>query len=75
MFKNGVSNYLTVLTAQTGLYNAQQSLVSTRLTQLTNRVDLYRMLGGGWIEHTDDAPRAQRAAIDAGNRRRDGHSP
>jgi multidrug efflux system outer membrane protein len=23
-----------------------------------NVVDLYRALGGGWIEHTGDAPRA-----------------
>ena len=58
LFKNGVASYLTVLTAQTGLYNAQLTLVSTRLARLTSLVDLYRYLGGGWIEHTGDAPRA-----------------
>jgi multidrug efflux system outer membrane protein len=57
-FRNGVDNYLTVLTAQTGLYNAQLTLVSARLARLTNLVDLYQFLGGGWIEHTGDAPRA-----------------
>jgi multidrug efflux system outer membrane protein len=57
LFRNGVANYLTVLTAQTGLYGAQLTLVSTRLARLTNLVDLYRTLGGGWIEHTGDAPR------------------
>ena len=56
-FRNGVDSYLAVLTAQTGLYNAQQTLVSTRLARLTNLVDLYQFLGGGWIEHTGDAPR------------------
>ena len=56
-FRNGVDNYLAVLTAQTGLYNAQQTLVAARLARLTNLVDLYRSLGGGWIEHTGDAPR------------------
>jgi len=56
-FRNGVDNYLTVLTAQTGLYSAQLTLVSARLARLTNLVDLYRDLGGGWIEHTGDAPR------------------
>jgi multidrug efflux system outer membrane protein len=56
-FRTGVDSYLTVLTAQTNLYNAQQTLVSTRLSRLTNLVDLYRILGGGWIEHTGDAPR------------------
>jgi len=55
-FKNGVDNYLTVLTAQTGLYSAQLALVQARLARLTNLVDLYQFLGGGWIEHTGDAP-------------------
>ena len=57
-FKNGVDNYLAVLTAQTALYNAQLTTVNTRLARLTSLVDLYRALGGGWIEHTGDAPRA-----------------
>ena len=56
-FRNGVDPYLTVLTAQTDLYNAQQTLVAARLARLTNLVDLYRSLGGGWIEHTGDLPR------------------
>ncbi len=55
-FRNGVDPYLTVLTAQTGLYDAQLTLVSARLARLSNLVDLYRSLGGGWIEHTGDAP-------------------
>jgi multidrug efflux system outer membrane protein len=57
LFKNGVASYLSVLTAQTGLYNAQLNVVSTRLARLDNLVDLYRYLGGGWIERTGDAPR------------------
>jgi multidrug efflux system outer membrane protein len=56
-YRNGVDNYLTVLTAQTGFYNAQLTLVATRLQRLTNLVDLYRALGGGWIEKSGDAPR------------------
>jgi multidrug efflux system outer membrane protein len=56
-FRNGVDDYLTVLTAQTGLYNAQLTLVSAREARLANLVDLYRSLGGGWIEHTGDAAR------------------
>jgi len=39
------------------LYSAQQALVAARLARLTNLVDLYRYLGGGWIEHTGDVPR------------------
>ncbi|MDB5872674.1 MAG: multidrug transporter [Ramlibacter sp.] len=57
-YRNGVESYLTVLTAQTGLYAAQQTLVTTRLQRLTNLVDLYRTLGGGWAEHTEAAAAA-----------------
>lgn len=55
-FKDGIDSYLNVLTAQTGLYSAQLSLVSARLGQLTSLVDLYRALGGGWIERGGVAP-------------------
>lgn len=56
-YKNGAASYLDVLTAQTDLYNAELVLVSARLQRLTNLVDLYRALGGGWLEHTGDEPR------------------
>lgn len=72
-FRNGVASYLTVLTAQTGLYSAQLTLVSTRLARLTSLVDLYRYLGGGWIEHTGDTPRpADVGAISALSHNRGG---
>ena len=64
-FRNGVDNYLSVLTAQTDLYNGQLNLVSVRLQRLTNLVDLYRALGGGWIQRTGDAPRAAEALGEA----------
>jgi multidrug efflux system outer membrane protein len=57
-FQNGADTYLDVLTAQTNLYSAQQQLVSARLGRLTTLVDLYRALGGGWVERTGDLPRA-----------------
>ena len=56
-FRTGVDSYLNVLTAQTNLYTARQLLVTTRLARQTNLVDLYRALGGGWVEHTGEAPR------------------
>jgi multidrug efflux system outer membrane protein len=57
-YKSGIDSYLTVLTAQTGYYAAQQTLVTARLNRLTGVVDLYRALGGGWIQRTGDAPRS-----------------
>lgn len=62
LFKNGQANYLDVLTAQTDLYDAESVLVSARLQRLTNLVDLYRALGGGWLEHTGDEPRTGEAS-------------
>jgi len=56
--KNGIDNYLSVLEAQTDLYTAQQSLVAARLARASNLVTLYKALGGGWIAHAGDAPRA-----------------
>jgi multidrug efflux system outer membrane protein len=57
LYRNGATSYLDVLTAQTGLYDAELVLVGGQLQRLTNLVDLYRALGGGWVEHTGDAPR------------------
>ncbi|MBA4710465.1 AdeC/AdeK/OprM family multidrug efflux complex outer membrane factor [Aquitalea aquatica] len=47
-FKVGVDSYLTLLVAQRSLYSAQQNLISTRLSQASNLVTLYKVLGGGW---------------------------
>jgi multidrug efflux system outer membrane protein len=56
-YKAGVDPYLNVLIAQTNYYAAQQILITARLTRLTSLVDLYRALGGGWIQHTGEQPR------------------
>ncbi|WP_447917511.1 efflux transporter outer membrane subunit [Achromobacter aegrifaciens] len=55
-FQEGVDDYLTLLEAYRSLYGAQQILVRTRLTRLNNLIDLYKALGGGWSEHTVQAP-------------------
>ncbi|NIJ09278.1 multidrug efflux system outer membrane protein [Sphingomonas vulcanisoli] len=46
-YRTGVDPFLTVLDAQRTLYSAQQTLVTTRLTEQSNMVELYRSLGGG----------------------------
>ncbi len=58
LYTNGSDSYLNVLTAQTDLYAAQQALITARLNRLTSLVDLYRALGGGWLQHTGDAARS-----------------
>ena len=56
-YQSGVDPYLNALIAQTNYYAAQQILLSARLGRVTSLVDLYRALGGGWIQHTGNAPR------------------
>jgi len=65
-YTNGVDSYLSVLTAQTDLYSAQQSLITARMQRLQNLVTLYQALGGGWIEHNGDQPRPPDAPVDYG---------
>lgn len=48
-YTNGMDSYLGVLEAQRSLYGARQGLVALRLAHLSNRVTLYRVLGGGGI--------------------------
>lgn len=47
LYKEGQASYLNVLTAQRTYYSAQQSLVTLLLEEQTNRVTLYKVLGGG----------------------------
>lgn len=55
LYANGIDNYLEVLTAQTDAYAARSSVVTARLNRMTSLVDLYRALGGGWLEHSGPA--------------------
>ncbi|MES2021572.1 MAG: efflux transporter outer membrane subunit [Pseudomonadota bacterium] len=45
-YRGGIDTFLQSLDAQRSFYSAQRSLVTTRLTDATNRVTLYRALGG-----------------------------
>jgi multidrug efflux system outer membrane protein len=55
-YRKGIDSYLVVLTAQRDLFAAQQLLIQSRLARLANLADLYRALGGGWLERTAAAP-------------------
>jgi multidrug efflux system outer membrane protein len=46
-YSAGVDNYLNVLTSQRTLYSSELALTNTRLTELSNRITLYRVMGGG----------------------------
>lgn len=52
-YEKGADSYLSVQDAQRALYSARQNLIVARLSQLSSRVTLYKVLGGG---ASGDAP-------------------
>lgn len=52
-YRIGIDSNLTFLDAQRSLFSAQQALITDRLAQLTSEVNLYKALGGGWRERSD----------------------
>lgn len=46
-YQKGVDTYLNTLLAQRSFYSAEKTLISVRLEELSNRITLYRVLGGG----------------------------
>ncbi|WP_448872948.1 efflux transporter outer membrane subunit [Desulfobulbus propionicus] len=51
-YQQGLDSFLTLLDAQRSLYSARQNYLTLQLAQLRNRINLYRVLGGGWQERT-----------------------
>ncbi len=49
-YQHGTDSFLTMLDAQRSLYTAQQQLVKDTMSQQSNLVTLYKVLGGGWSE-------------------------
>ncbi|WP_305798468.1 efflux transporter outer membrane subunit [Uliginosibacterium sp. TH139] len=50
LYRQGSGSYLDVLVAQRALFTAQQSLISLRLAEQSNRITLFKVLGGGSAE-------------------------
>jgi outer membrane protein, multidrug efflux system len=44
----GADTYLSVLSAQQDLYNAQQALIQAQFNKLSSQISLYQALGGVW---------------------------
>jgi NodT family efflux transporter outer membrane factor (OMF) lipoprotein len=52
-YREGADSLLTVLDAQRTLFSAQDQLAQLRLARLTDAVNLYKALGGGWQAPSD----------------------
>lgn len=60
-YRGGIDTFLATLVTQRNLYQAQRSLVATRLTEAANKVTLYRTLGGdALLDAARDGPRPAR---------------
>jgi len=52
-YNRGLDSFLNTLDSQRSLYSAQQNLINARLSQLSNLVTLYKVLGGGVTDRRD----------------------
>jgi outer membrane protein TolC len=62
LYTQGASDYLTVVTSQTALLDAQLTALNLQTTQLQASVSLVKALGGGWQDPGEDALYANRTA-------------
>ncbi|HUY14570.1 MAG TPA: efflux transporter outer membrane subunit [Terriglobia bacterium] len=60
-YQAGIDPYLNVITAQTLLLNAQQTVVNFQTQQMTASVQLIEALGGGWDASQIPPPKELRA--------------
>jgi len=51
-YETGIDSFLQVQNAEVDLYTAQRGLLQTGMDSLLNRVELYKALGGGWLQDT-----------------------
>jgi multidrug efflux system outer membrane protein len=52
-YDNGVSSYVEVLVAENDLFSAELGYVQTRADSLTQLINVYRAMGGGWVDQAD----------------------
>jgi len=52
-YQEGVTIYLEVANAEQSLFNAQLQLVNTQSQLFQSYVNLYRAMGGGWLDAAD----------------------
>jgi multidrug efflux system outer membrane protein len=54
LYNGGRAPYSTVLQAEEQLFPAELNLVTVRADLLVSLVNIYKAMGGGWVEHADN---------------------
>ena len=52
-FDNGAASYVEVLVAENDLFGAELNAVSSQADRLTQIVNVYKAIGGGWVDLSD----------------------
>ena len=52
-FDNGAASYVEVLVAENDLFTAELNLVTAQADRLTQIVNVYKAMGGGWVDMAD----------------------
>ena len=65
-YEAGLSSYLDLLDAQRSLFGAELAMSQAQLGELTAAVQLYKALGGSWIQAFSDAAALGRRAASPG---------
>ena len=61
-FNNGYAGYIDTLYAENELFTAELASVRTYAEQYTQIVNVYKAMGGGWIDLADAQTRSGQAA-------------
>jgi len=61
-FDNGVVSYIEVLFAENDLFSAELTAVSTQAERYSQLVNVYKAMGGGWVDEADKLARRPQSA-------------
>ncbi len=67
-YDNGYTDYLAVLDAERSLFNAELAYTQTQGALHLAMVNLYKALGGGWVDRADQRTRSAAAPVDTTRR-------
>jgi multidrug efflux system outer membrane protein len=52
-YENGYTSYIEVLDAERALFDAQVAYTQTQAAMYTAMVNVYKAMGGGWVDEAD----------------------